>query len=201
MNKYLDLNFINNIKPKLVRDNIPDIIDEINWGLEWLNKLNREKGELYNQIADDRDHVGMRRPHDDTADYGWGKNKLNRTLRYLDVATCAKYDSHIMEIGAEYKYDLQHDKQKAWHVAPYGAIINPGISGYFYNIDGVDGTDNAWPIKGTFSVFDTGGFEIRYNGEVLPYFSFQTVLCKFFTSTIASATNCMIYTIVIAINK
>lgn len=53
---------------------IPDIIDEIYWGMDWLNRMNPNKGELYNQIADDRDHVGMRLPHDDTADYGYGKN-------------------------------------------------------------------------------------------------------------------------------
>ena len=35
--------------------------------------MNPEKGELYNQLADDRDHVGMRVPSDDQADYGWGK--------------------------------------------------------------------------------------------------------------------------------
>lgn len=56
------------------RNGIPDIIDEIYWGLDWLDRMNPEPGEFYNQIADDRDHVGMRKPHDDTADYGWGPN-------------------------------------------------------------------------------------------------------------------------------
>lgn len=55
------------------RNGIPDIIDEIYWGLKWLDKMNPEPGEMYNQIADDRDHVGMRVPSDDQADYGWGK--------------------------------------------------------------------------------------------------------------------------------
>lgn len=54
------------------RNGIPDIIDEIYWGLKWLDKMNPEPGEMYNQIADDRDHVGMRVPNDDQADYGWG---------------------------------------------------------------------------------------------------------------------------------
>lgn len=53
---------------------IPDIIDEIYWGMDWLNRMNPEKGELYNQLADDRDHVGMKLPKDDPADYGYGKN-------------------------------------------------------------------------------------------------------------------------------
>lgn len=51
---------------------IPDIVDEIYWGMEWLDKMNPEPGEFYNQLADDRDHVGMRLPSKDHADYGWG---------------------------------------------------------------------------------------------------------------------------------
>ena len=51
---------------------IPDIVDEIRWGLDWLDRMNPEPGEFYNQLADDRDHVGMRRPPEDQADYGWG---------------------------------------------------------------------------------------------------------------------------------
>ena len=57
------------------RNGIPDIIDEIYWGLKWLDKMNPAPGEMYNQIADDRDHVGMRVPNDDKADYGWGKGE------------------------------------------------------------------------------------------------------------------------------
>jgi endoglucanase len=53
---------------------IPDIIDEIYWGMDWLNRMNPAKGEYYNQIADDRDHVGMKLPKDDPADYGYGRN-------------------------------------------------------------------------------------------------------------------------------
>ena len=54
------------------RNGIPDIVDEIYWGLRWLDKMNPEPGEMYNQIADDRDHTGMRLPSKDKADYGWG---------------------------------------------------------------------------------------------------------------------------------
>lgn len=53
---------------------IPDIVDEIYWGMDWLNRMNPHKGEMYHQVADDRDHIGMRLPHDDTADYGYGPN-------------------------------------------------------------------------------------------------------------------------------
>ncbi|HAP51290.1 MAG TPA: cellulase [Porphyromonadaceae bacterium] len=53
---------------------IPDIVDQIKWGLDWLDRMNPEPGELYNQIADDRDHIGTKMPKDDPADYGWGPN-------------------------------------------------------------------------------------------------------------------------------
>lgn len=62
---------------------IPDIIDEIYWGLDWLDRMNPAKGELYNQIADDRDHIGTKMPKDDPADYGWGPNN-GRPVYYVD---------------------------------------------------------------------------------------------------------------------
>jgi len=51
---------------------VPDILDEARWGLEWLVKMNPEPGVMFNQIADDRDHAGMRFPSRDKVDYGWG---------------------------------------------------------------------------------------------------------------------------------
>ncbi len=51
---------------------IPDIVDEIKWGLDWLNRMNPGKGEMYNQIADDRDHANFRLPTEDKVDYGYG---------------------------------------------------------------------------------------------------------------------------------
>ncbi len=53
-------------------DGIPDIINEIRWGLDWLVKMNPDSTEMYNQIADDRDHKGFRLPNKDTASYGNG---------------------------------------------------------------------------------------------------------------------------------
>lgn len=54
---------------------IPDIVDEIKWGLDWLNRMNPHPGELYNQIADDRDHASLRFPNKDQVDYGYGPGK------------------------------------------------------------------------------------------------------------------------------
>jgi len=54
------------------RNGIPDILDEVRWGLEWLLKMNPDSGVMYNQVADDRDHVGFRLPNLDRASYGLG---------------------------------------------------------------------------------------------------------------------------------
>jgi hypothetical protein len=52
---------------------VPDLLDEARWGLEWMLKLHPAPDQLYHQVADDRDHVGLRLPHKDFADYGWGR--------------------------------------------------------------------------------------------------------------------------------
>ncbi|MEG1617553.1 MAG: glycoside hydrolase family 9 protein [Bacteroidales bacterium] len=54
---------------------IPDILDEAKWGLDWLVRMNPDSAEMYNQIADDRDHRVFDIPTKDTVDYGWGRGK------------------------------------------------------------------------------------------------------------------------------
>lgn len=48
-----------------------DVLDEAKWGLDWLLKMHPRKDWLFNQIADDRDHQGMRIPKLDSF-YGRG---------------------------------------------------------------------------------------------------------------------------------
>jgi peptidoglycan/xylan/chitin deacetylase (PgdA/CDA1 family) len=57
------------------QDGIPDVLNECKWGLNWLLKMNPAPGIMYNQIADDRDHIGFRFPNADTANYGKGKER------------------------------------------------------------------------------------------------------------------------------
>lgn len=57
------------------KDNIPDVLNESRWGLDWLLKMNPAPGIMYNQIADDRDHIGFRYPNKDTANYGKGRER------------------------------------------------------------------------------------------------------------------------------
>jgi endoglucanase len=54
---------------------IPDVLDEATWGLQWLLKMHPHEDQMFNQLADDRDHVGFRLPNHDKANYGKGKER------------------------------------------------------------------------------------------------------------------------------
>jgi len=51
---------------------VPDVLDEARWGLEWLQKMHPAPRLMFNQIADDRDHAGFRLPDQDSVSYGHG---------------------------------------------------------------------------------------------------------------------------------
>lgn len=53
---------------------IPDILDEARWGLDWLLKMHPNENWMFNQIADDRDHINMRMPKHDSQ-YGRGNQR------------------------------------------------------------------------------------------------------------------------------
>lgn len=55
------------------KNGTPDVLDEAKWGLDWLLKMHPRDNWMFNQIADDRDHVGFRLPNLDSADYGYGR--------------------------------------------------------------------------------------------------------------------------------
>jgi endoglucanase len=53
-------------------NDVPDVLDEAMWGLNWMLRLHPAPDQLYHQVADDRDHKGFRLPQNETVDYGWG---------------------------------------------------------------------------------------------------------------------------------
>lgn len=53
------------------KNGMADVLDEAKWGLDWLLKMHPKDEWMFNQIADDRDHMGMRIPGQDTF-YGRG---------------------------------------------------------------------------------------------------------------------------------
>jgi hypothetical protein len=58
----------------------PDVLDEAKWGLDWLLKMHPDKDIMFNQIADDRDHLAMRIPKMDSM-YGRG---YERPVYFID---------------------------------------------------------------------------------------------------------------------
>ena len=66
-------------------------------------------------------YAGYKRgPHEGYVylNHGWLKHDLSRGITDIDTAK-ADYNSHILELGGEYKYDLQANKVATWHVSPY----------------------------------------------------------------------------------
>lgn len=54
---------------------VADVLDEARHGLKWLLRMFPSDSEMYNQLADDRDHTYFDLPTSDSSDYGWGKGK------------------------------------------------------------------------------------------------------------------------------
>lgn len=52
-------------------NHISDVLDEAKWGLDWLLKMHPSDNVMFNQVADDRDHHGLRLPGEDNF-YGKG---------------------------------------------------------------------------------------------------------------------------------
>ena len=55
-----------------IPNGVPDVLDEAKWGLDWIHKMHYGPDMLFHQVADDRDHLGMKWPDKDSSDYGWG---------------------------------------------------------------------------------------------------------------------------------
>jgi endoglucanase len=48
------------------KNGMADVLDEAKWGLDWLLKMYPRGDWMFNQVADDRDHMGMRIPKEDS---------------------------------------------------------------------------------------------------------------------------------------
>jgi len=55
-------------------------------------------------------------------DFGRQYNETNRYLQQLGLQADSRYDSDTLSFGATAKYNLQHEKGKAWKVSPYAGI-------------------------------------------------------------------------------
>lgn len=140
------------------KNGIADILDECRWGLEWLIKMNPSDTVMYNQIADDRDHIGFRLPDKDTAKYGEGKErpvyrctgKPQGLFRYKNrstgiASTAGKYASAFARGSIVFR-DIDRtfsEKLAKKAIAAYDYGIDhpgvcqtaPGTAPYFYEED------------------------------------------------------------------
>jgi hypothetical protein len=139
-------------------DGIPDVINESRWGLDWLLKMNPSSGVMYNQIADDRDHIGFRFPDEDTASYGKGRERpvyrctgeVQGLFRYKNRATgiastAGKFASAFARGSEVFRTtDPEFSSlllQKAAEAFSYGlenpgaCQTAPGTAPYFYEED------------------------------------------------------------------
>lgn len=125
------------------KNGIPDILDEAKWGLDWLLKMHPKDEWLFNQIADDRDHVSMRIPKQDSQ----YKKGYERPVYFINgepqqrgkfmnnttgtSSTAAKFAS-AFALGAEVFFSIDKsysNKLKEKTVSAYRyAFIKPGVS-------------------------------------------------------------------------
>ena len=63
------------------KNGMADVLDEAKWGLDWLLKMHPKEEWMFNQLGDDRDHMGMRIPKEDTNYYGKG---LERPVYFIN---------------------------------------------------------------------------------------------------------------------
>ncbi|QMW03266.1 glycoside hydrolase family 9 protein [Spirosoma foliorum] len=134
-----------------------DVLDEAQWGLDWLLKMHPREDWLFNQLGDDRDHAGMRIPKEDNF-YGKGferpvyfasgqpQGMFKYKSRATGVASTAGKVSSALALG----YQLLHTRQpdyakKLWQRSksayqlglnkPGNCQTAPGRAPYFYEED------------------------------------------------------------------
>lgn len=135
----------------------PDVLDEAKWGLNWLLKMHSTDDWLFNQLADDRDHAGMRIPGEDDF-YGKGLERpvyfasgtpqgmFKYKNRATGVASTAGKVSSAMALGyqllhnqmPDYARKLRQRSTSAYQLGlhkPGNCQTAPGHAPYFYEED------------------------------------------------------------------
>lgn len=126
------------------KNGIPDVLDEAKWGLDWLNRMYPGGEEMYQQIADDRDHQMFRLPTEDSVKYREGpgrpvyrvtgkpQGQFKHQSRSTGVSSIAGKFASTMSFGSEilqiYYPDFSATLQKkALEAYAYG-LKYPGYS-------------------------------------------------------------------------
>nr|MBA3675101.1 glycoside hydrolase family 9 protein [Chitinophagaceae bacterium] len=129
------------------KNGMADVLDEAKWGLDWLLKMHPREDWMFNQIADDRDHMGMRIPKED-AFYGRGferpvyfvSGKPQQRGKFLNnttgtSSTAAKFASAFALADYLCKTDSlfwKNDKRKSYYDKAFDAynyaLKIPGVT-------------------------------------------------------------------------
>ncbi|MDB5232431.1 MAG: cellulase [Chitinophagaceae bacterium] len=107
------------------KNGLADVMDEAQWGLNWLLKMHPQKDWLFNQLGDDRDHMGMRIPKEDSF-YGKGferpvyfvNGEPQQRGRFMNnttgtTSTAAKFASAFALAHFLYSTDSVYNKMSA----------------------------------------------------------------------------------------
>jgi hypothetical protein len=130
------------------KNGMADVLDEAKWGIDWLLKMNPSKTVMFNQLGDDRDHMGMRIPKEDTNFYGKGlerpvyflSGELQQRGKYMNAttgtsSTAGKFASvfalahSLLQVDSIFK---KNDKRKTYYDKALDAfnfgLKKPGVS-------------------------------------------------------------------------
>ena len=126
------------------KNGMADVLDEAKWGLDWLLKMHPGSGIMFNQLGDDRDHMGMRIPKEDTNYYGKG---LERPVYFVSgepqqrgkfmnnttgkSSTAGKFSSAfslgavlLRSVDSDFSYTLYEKSSSAFGIG----MREPGVS-------------------------------------------------------------------------
>lgn len=125
------------------KNEIPDVLDEAKWGLDWLVKMHPRSDWMFNQIGDDRDHISMRIPKEDTQ-YGKGNQRpvyfidglpQQRGKFMNDTKGTSSTAAKLASAFALAQYLGKHDKKAAFLNKEDDFYLSKAISSYLYSFN------------------------------------------------------------------
>jgi len=173
---------------------IPDILDEIKWGLDWLLKMQNEDGSVLSVVGGSN---GASPPSTDKAQRYYGPENTSSTLTFSLVCAYASqiFEKEPQQSLKEFAALLKTRAEKAWDWAEK----NPAIK--FYNNDnnrqpgsaglcaGQNETDDIKPIKLRAAVYlfgltrnDKYGYYIQDHHNEFPMIGWWGTLSEYYTA-------------------
>lgn len=123
------------------KNGIADVLDEAKWGLDWLMKMHPSPDIMFNQIADDRDHIGMRMPKEDTQ-YGRGNQRPvyfvsgepQQRGKFMNNTTGTSSTAGKFASAFALAHQLYQKEEKFRTGAPKEGYLDKAVSAYSYGL-------------------------------------------------------------------